>query len=320
MFPEAIQPHDTPKMPHFFRNSRHLFRYPNPMARASDANPNTAAVLDEGDRLDLRVWTGTSTGMPVAHMHSDLELNYVLQGRMTYLMGGSLVTLPRRRLCVLWAGTPHQTVVRRGPAPKLTWATVPLGEAWSWELPASLTRPLLERGLVIDPAPRDTDEAMLQQWQRDLAGATAADRRIVLLELEARLRRMAASLSEQSADQPAIHAAPRPPEALRAVEQMAQYIAAHYHEPIQAADIARAAHLHPNYAMTLFRRQTGLTLNTYLTQQRIAHAQRLLATTQRPILQIALDAGFGSVSRFFEAFKQRTGQSPRRFRQQLANK
>ena len=102
---------------------------------------------------------------------------------------------------------------------------------------------------------------------------------------------------------------------LGAVEAMARFAAENYRQPVGTAEIARAAHLHPNYAMTLFRRRTGLTLLGYLTLQRVAHAQRRLLTTDDAVHTIALESGFGSIGRFYDAFKKQTGSSPRRFRE-----
>jgi AraC-like DNA-binding protein len=66
--------------------------------------------------------------------------------------------------------------------------------------------------------------------------------------------------------------------------------------------------------MTLFKRAFGTTLLAYLTQHRISHAQRLLATTEEKILVAALDSGFNSLSRFNAAFKEACGCSPREYR------
>ena len=79
-------------------------------------------------------------------------------------------------------------------------------------------------------------------------------------------------------------------------------------------DIAAAAGIGANHAMTLFRRHTGMTLSTYVTRQRIARAQRLLTQTRRPVLQVGFDCGFGSVSRFYEAFGREAGASPAAYR------
>jgi AraC-like DNA-binding protein len=95
---------------------------------------------------------------------------------------------------------------------------------------------------------------------------------------------------------------------------LACYVARHYHEPLTAGKIAEANNLHPNYAMNLFRQAFGTTITTFITQHRITHAQRLLVTTSDSILEIALAAGFQSLSRFNEAFKKACGCSPRDYR------
>ena len=95
---------------------------------------------------------------------------------------------------------------------------------------------------------------------------------------------------------------------------MAQFVAEHYTESVRVADIAEVAGLHPNYAMNLFRRTCGMTLWQYLTRLRLSHAQRLLLTSDRGVLDIAMDAGFGSQARFYVVFKQAYGVTPAAFR------
>jgi AraC-like DNA-binding protein len=66
--------------------------------------------------------------------------------------------------------------------------------------------------------------------------------------------------------------------------------------------------------MDVFQRTFGTTLLKYVTQHRLSHAQRLLVTTEDLILNIALKSGFGSLSRFNEAFRQAFGCTPREYR------
>ena len=284
-------------------------------------------MAEEAGALGLAGWLGQSRGMAAAHCHLDLEVNYVLAGTMTYLVAGRIVALPQRRLCLLWGGVPHQMIRSSHPVEAI-WVTVPLTTVLRWGLPDRLIRPLLTTGFIADAAPRPGDLDLLHQWLEDLprpgdhqtqpAGSDVAVE-IVLLEIEARLRRLSRSLTHPSQAEPEAHGeAARSDQALAAVEAMAHFISRNFQEPIGAAGIAGAAHLHPNYAMTLFRRHTGMTLSQYLVLQRVAYAQRLLATTDNAIQEIAFDAGFGSVSRFYEAFHQQTGISPRRFRMQMA--
>ena len=60
----------------------------------------------------------------------------------------------------------------------------------------------------------------------------------------------------------------------------------------------------------------NLTINEYLTQHRVSHAQRLLATTDDKIVDIALEAGYPTLSRFYEAFKKSCGCSPSDYRRE----
>lgn len=101
---------------------------------------------------------------------------------------------------------------------------------------------------------------------------------------------------------------------LNRVEQMACYIAQHYTEPLTAEQISQSAGLHPNYAMALFKKALGITLIDCVTQHRVSHAQRLLATTDEKIIEVALNSGFSSLSRFHDAFKKSCACSPKEYR------
>lgn len=295
-----------------FRAEALKLRYPNGMARRS---------LIHDRQIGLHAWSAPSKGpMAVAHAHHDLEFNFVLHGSMTYLVSGSIITVPSHRLAVLWGAMPHQTVAIAADT-RLIWVCVPLAQVLSWRLPESFMSRLLTTGAVLDVEDRPTDRALLEQWITDLQPRDEARAALVLREIESRLHRLALDLApvhsrpRSSRRRRDTHATgPAPTGAFLTVHRMAQFIAEHFAEPISAGDIAAAAGLHPNYAMTLFRRQTGLTINQFLTRQRIAHAQRLLATTSLPILDVGYDSGFGSASRFFQAFKQIAGLSPRQFR------
>ena len=305
-----------------------------------------AQAIREEEAFGLAGWVGQSRGMALAHRHLDLEINYVLAGTMTYLVGGGIVELPPRRICLLWGGVPHQMIHRPG-AVEAIWVTIPLTIVMGWRLPDSLIRPLLTAGFIADSAPRLDDLALLRQWLHDLpargnrnsvpdkSGAavnsnllnrdsTDSDTAlgIVLLEIQARLRRFALGISRLSVAEAEMRGDTTsfPDSGLSSIALMADFIAKNFRESIGVAEIAAVAQLHPNYAMTLFRRHTGMTLAQYLTLQRVACAQRRLATSQDAISVIALDSGFGSLSRFYEAFQQQTGNSPRRFRIQTATK
>jgi AraC-like DNA-binding protein len=98
-----------------------------------------------------------------------------------------------------------------------------------------------------------------------------------LLEVEARLRRIGQPLPSH----PSLPTQQMMTRLPRSVEAMIGFITEHYREPLQLGQIAQAVGLHPGYATDLFRTTLGITIMDYLAQQRVAHTQRLLATTDQ---------------------------------------
>lgn len=260
----------------------------------------------------LACWRGQPGEMSAFHRHREIELNLVLRGSLTYLIGGRRLTVAAGQLALLWAAMPHR-LVTCGPQTDVFWLTVPLGDVLRWNLPPSLVQAMLSGQAVHSEAPDTTDQGRFEGWA-DLLSVQNSDesRRIVLLELEARLRRLAlkwtgAALSALPKALPNVGAADH-------VERMAAFMAEQYRRPLRVAEIAAAAGLHSHYATTLFRAALGVGLSEYLTQSRVAHAQRLLLTTDLPVLDIMHEVGFRSTSRFHEAFVQACGVTPRVFR------
>jgi AraC-like DNA-binding protein len=245
------------------------------------------------------------------HRHNDVELNFIERGAFTYLFGGRRVTVRENHLALFWAAMPHQLIAVE-PSTGSYWLTLPLGWFLRWRLPDALTQQILRGAIIAQPAPADADQQLFEQWVADLEQGGPEQRRVVLLELEARLRRLALALDTSS---PALPDSPAA--GLSKAERLAQLVVEHFAESWRAADIARAAGLHPNYAMTLFRDAFGVSIGAYLTQHRVARAQQLLVTTETSVLDIALQSGFGSASRFYAAFKQACGLSPHAYRASL---
>jgi AraC-like DNA-binding protein len=155
----------------------------------------------------------------------------------------------------------------------------------------------------------------LAQWHADLEPGHAGGEEAVLLEVKARLLRLAASTRATSRTSRVQRVLASAGEAAPTnVEQMASFVARKYREPIGLEDVASAVGLHPDYAASLFRRTFGVTPTRFILQHRIMHAQRELVTTDAKVLKVALDAGFGSLSRFNAAFKAYCGCSPREYR------
>ncbi|HTL51134.1 MAG TPA: helix-turn-helix domain-containing protein [Planctomycetota bacterium] len=265
------------------------------------------------------------------HRHNEVELVLVEAGRVTYLFSHGREACQAGDEVVFWGAMPHQLVAVE-PGSVLHWLTVPLAWFLEWQLPKAFADAVLEGavlrrgrsdqgGAVMKSAGRDEALTRFLRWHADLQSQNADRRKIVLLEAEACLRRMALEDRAAVADSAAGEAIGEPA-ATRfvgagpgaKVEAMAQFIARNYTRPLRVAAIAAHVDLHPDYANTLFRQTCGRSLIEYVTEHRISHAQRLLATTDRKILDIALAAGFRTPSRFYAAFEASTGCAPRAYR------
>lgn len=260
----------------------------------------------------LAGWAGPPPLMTGPHRHDDIEVNFVAEGgSLLYLVGGALVEVPQGSVVVFWAAIPHQLIA--ADARLVHWLHLPFDYFLGWGLPEPLVARLLSGAPAISaPEQADaTDPAKFAQWAADLATDHSELRRITMLEIEARIRRLAlATLGDP------VHPDVGYNPALRQVVSMARHIAAHFREPITVAEIASAANVHPTYAMTQFRKVAHTTIGDYLRLHRLAEARRLLATTDLPVDRVATASGFGSLSRFYRTFTDACGTPPARFRRE----
>lgn len=250
--------------------------------------------------------------------HNEIELNLLRTGTLTYLLGGRRVTVPEGGLSAFWAAIPHQIIESSGE-PEYYVATLPLAWFLECRLPKKLVDRLLHGEVLRDPEPQrfQLDLHLFKLWIQDFSGKSAEPGPAILLELHARLLRMADSIPDlDHQDQEPGNQALLGTGGIGKMEQLAAHIAKHYQEPILIKEVAEKLGLHPNYAMNLFKKTFNLTINEYLTQHRLFNAQRLLATTDQKIIDVALDSGYPTLSWFNEAFKKSCGCSPSEYRRQ----
>lgn len=99
------------------------------------------------------------------------------------------------------------------------------------------------------------------------------------------------------------------------VEQICQYIEKNYQNDISRNDFAKIVYLNPDHIARIFRKETGISLGSYIIQKRIEAAKNLLENTGLPINSIADKVGYGNYSYFTKLFKKETGYTPNEYRQ-----
>ncbi len=106
----------------------------------------------------------------------------------------------------------------------------------------------------------------------------------------------------------------------RHILECLNYIDSHFNEKITLELLAEKVNLNPSYLATLFRKETGNTLGTYLMNIRIKASQALLTRTDYSYSQIAYSMGFCSQSHFTAAFRKISGLTPKEYRVKYYNK
>ncbi|MBO5007903.1 MAG: AraC family transcriptional regulator [Clostridia bacterium] len=99
--------------------------------------------------------------------------------------------------------------------------------------------------------------------------------------------------------------------------QIQNIIKSRYYENITIKDIADEVFLTPTYICLLFKQETGMTINEYLTQTRIEVSKELIADKSNKLTDIAYLVGYADSSYFTKQFKKNTGFTPKEYRNNI---
>lgn len=98
------------------------------------------------------------------------------------------------------------------------------------------------------------------------------------------------------------------------IQYIIEYIQEHYSDSLSIKEFCVKNKMSTAYLGYLFKKETGMFFNNYLTQYRISCSLQLLLETNDSIQDIATAVGFSSASYFILCFKKQTGLSPIRYR------
>ena len=97
-------------------------------------------------------------------------------------------------------------------------------------------------------------------------------------------------------------------------KEMLAYIQECYLDKITLAMLADKFHLSEKYVSRFFVTHFHMPFSNYVVHLRLTHARQLLETTDEPITEIAMKAGFSNVSYFIRSFKAMYGMAPLQYR------
>jgi AraC-like DNA-binding protein len=263
--------------------------------------------------------TRPGDGQSCAHSHNEIEVLLVERGEGLWLMPGNLLSLKAGQLAAFWAVRPHQLIKTKGSM-VVHWITVPFSAVVGWRLPEIFINLLMAGHVIVEPEKElfPIDRHAMEKWREDMLSPDSQRQRLALMEIEARMRRL--SLTVQGKSVALGKSAPAKKffqSQFDKISQIADFVTRNFQDPITVKEIALRANMSPGAATKLFGGICGMNLMQYITLHRMFQAQRLLLSTELKVVDVAMESGYQSSSRFYAAFKQFCGLSPREYRKSL---
>jgi AraC-like DNA-binding protein len=256
------------------------------------------------DGLDGRVVRhAAEDGRPRAHRHAELEVNLVVRGTASYLLGERRCELAPGTLTWLFPGQDH-VLVDESDDHELWWAVF-RPSLVARVATTQQARPLLEEDPVGQFSHRlaPASPGRLAALFREVRDAETSDDSLFNAGLSYLLifAWRAFLDSDEVVEGTDLHPA---------VETVARLLRA---DPRAGdlASLARAAGVSPSHLSRLFKAQTGVSISRFRNQQRLQRFQLLYGRGRRTTaLAAALEAGFGSYAQFHRVFRELTGRNP----------
>jgi AraC-like DNA-binding protein len=255
--------------------------------------------------------------MLAPHWHAQVEVNFIISGWANYRMTGHEVRLAAGDLALFWGGLPHFLNDR---SDDLVYAGghLPLLHFFRLRLSPDIQSRLMRGATLVTQATDAADPINFERWDNYVRSGEPVRASLAIDELLLRIERIRFSAYRMLPEIGTMaehggldhHTSP-------IVVRICEYIAENFREDIDSIDIAVAADVHPKYAMTVFKKSTGMTLADYVNLMRLSYAQAMLMRDEASVLTIAMESGFGSLSAFNKSFRRIAGTSPSDFRRDV---
>lgn len=254
------------------------------------------------------------------HWHNHIEFNYLYSGSMEYIFGDQSCIIPARKLVFFWGGIPHKSIkvhpARNNEPARLCNLYYPLEKLLLWDKSEETQNMLMQGSMLVLDSPTDFMHMLIDVWRKDVAKRNQEAIEAISLEIQALLNRyhctqlLAPSLAYQYAKKRmSAHKQ-------KVFVRILRYILQNLQEPLSASIIAKHLGYHPNHIQRTFEEVLGASIHQFVIRTRLTYACSLLSETNRAILDIAIETGFGSISQFYKCFQQQYHQTPKQYRQQ----
>lgn len=244
------------------------------------------------------------------HVHQCMEIGYCHAGSGVFIVEGKSLPFSKGDLSVICGGERHWA--RSASRTFSQWTWIKLDPALL--LPGDCLNFASLRGPQFRNIIRRSEDPLLSEWIAQIIQELCAKpegyqtvARGLLLAFLTRLQRIRQLLPPSAQTARSSRFERIAPALLR--------ITTHYAESIQIQDLARACHASIPHFRRIFRHTIHMSPHAYLTRIRIQMAAGLLTASDKPILQIASEVGYSTLSSFNRHFRSILKSTPRQWRQ-----
>lgn len=178
-------------------------------------------------------------------------------------------------------------------------------------------RPFMEKLLKISYDDNPVLQSSLEKYVLELVDEYEKKDYAYALSLNARIFDIIVIISRSLAlknDYEGAEHKPKKRTALKQINKAFEYIQKNYPSDITLKDISSAVGFSEYHFSRLFKEYTGMTFLSFLNNYRAKQAEKLLRLSDKPILDVALECGFNSLTTFNRIFKRFKGCSPTFYR------
>jgi AraC-like DNA-binding protein len=248
------------------------------------------------------------------HWHDEMELVYVLEGRLQVGLAKQIHTLAPQDILIIGRGEVHYFI--NSPQEKSRVAILQFGLMLFEALtPAMGSRRFLEPHIMRNLPEHTEVSSILNSTLSAMVSEYMKKREGYQLAMKARLYDLLVSLARELPYEACSDIQRRKQlSRLERLEQVFRFVDENYSMDIRLKDAASVASFSVYHFTRFFKEATGMTFGRYLNGVRIRKAQKYLLSIDNSITEVAFRVGFNSIKTFNRLFKNEVGCSPTDYR------
>ncbi|MEK4350821.1 helix-turn-helix domain-containing protein [Paenibacillus sp. FSL R5-0475] len=251
----------------------------------------------------------------LAHWHNDLEIVYVFEGSIRMGINSETRILKAGDMAICSSGDIHYYDSKDSSSKIMMVIFNPslIGFPGGWPLNVRLTSPFMEKRAIREEEVRFNNRLsqILQELMDEYNQKLEYHEQVIIGLLHEWsgliLRHVPLDKINPQKDKRRITN-------MKIMQGVLEYLDVNYMHPITLADAARQANMSLFYFSRFFKSLSGMSYIAYLSNIRVNQAEQLLLTTDKSILDIALECGFTNIRTFNRVFKQIKQRTPSELR------